>query len=308
MDKAKIQVIEKLPPPTLVYGVRSFLGHVRFYRRFIKDFSKITKPLCNLLMKEVSFEFNEECHHLHRSYRYEVPYDKEKSRLIRWILLLQEFDIEIKDKKGSENVVADHLSRLERDEPEISVDINEIFPDEQIFGVEKVPWYVDIFNYLAKSIPPPERGADQIVRRCIPEDEVLEILEHCHSSAYAGYFGASKTAAKILQSGFYCLLYSETHSTVALPTNDTKVVIEFLKKYIFTRYGTPRAIISDGCKHFINRQLEQPLKKYGVKHKVATPYHPQTNGFWESVSSTIGVGALSILGYETVEYGSQGYW
>ncbi|XP_022870851.1 uncharacterized protein LOC111390096 [Olea europaea var. sylvestris] len=47
------------------------------------------------------------------------------------------------------------------------------------------------------------RGADQIIRRCIPEDEVSEILEHCHSSAYAGHFGASKTAAKILQSGFY---------------------------------------------------------------------------------------------------------
>ena len=60
--------------------------------------------------------------------------------------MLQEFDIEIKDKKGSENVVADHLSRLERDKPEMSIDINEIFPDEQIFGVEIVPWYADIVN------------------------------------------------------------------------------------------------------------------------------------------------------------------
>lgn len=51
---------------------------------------------------------------------------------------------------------------------------------------------------------------------------------------------------------------------VALPTNDAKVVIEFLKKYIFTRYGTPRAIISDGGKNFINSQLEKLLNKYGV--------------------------------------------
>ena len=61
VDKAKIQVIEKLPPLTLVKGIRSFLGHARFYRRFIKDFSKITKPLCSLLVKDTKFEFSEEC-------------------------------------------------------------------------------------------------------------------------------------------------------------------------------------------------------------------------------------------------------
>ena len=61
VDRAKIEVIEKLPPPTSVKGIRSFLGHAGFYRRFIKDFSKITKPLCELLMKDAVFNFNEEC-------------------------------------------------------------------------------------------------------------------------------------------------------------------------------------------------------------------------------------------------------
>ena len=61
VDKAKIDVIEKLPPPMNVKGVRSFLGHAGFYRRFIKDFSKVTKPLSNLLNKDVAFVFNEEC-------------------------------------------------------------------------------------------------------------------------------------------------------------------------------------------------------------------------------------------------------
>ncbi|KAL4361219.1 hypothetical protein GQ457_04G019150 [Hibiscus cannabinus] len=51
VDKAKVEVIEKLPPPAIVKGIRSFLGHVGFYKRFIKDFSKISKPLCNLLQK-----------------------------------------------------------------------------------------------------------------------------------------------------------------------------------------------------------------------------------------------------------------
>ena len=61
VDRAKIKVIEKLPPPTSVKAVRSFLGHVGFYRCFIKDFSKITKPLCNLLLKNVPFNFTDEC-------------------------------------------------------------------------------------------------------------------------------------------------------------------------------------------------------------------------------------------------------
>ena len=61
VDRAKIDVIEQLPPPTNVKGVRSFLGYASFYRRFIKDFSRITRPLTNLLAKDTQFNFDEEC-------------------------------------------------------------------------------------------------------------------------------------------------------------------------------------------------------------------------------------------------------
>jgi hypothetical protein len=61
VDRAKIEAIDKLLPPTTVKGVRSFLGHAGFYRRFIKDFSKISKPLCSLLLKDIKFQFDEEC-------------------------------------------------------------------------------------------------------------------------------------------------------------------------------------------------------------------------------------------------------
>ena len=61
VDKSKIEVIEKLPPPTSVKGIRSFLGHAGFYQRFIKDFSKIAKPLTNLVAKDAPFEFNDAC-------------------------------------------------------------------------------------------------------------------------------------------------------------------------------------------------------------------------------------------------------
>ena len=61
VDKAKIETIEKLPPPSSVKGIRSFLGHAGFYRRFIKDFSKIAKPLSNLLVQGAPFEFDDRC-------------------------------------------------------------------------------------------------------------------------------------------------------------------------------------------------------------------------------------------------------
>ncbi|XP_027351234.1 uncharacterized protein K02A2.6-like [Abrus precatorius] len=65
----------------------------------------------------------------------------------------------------------------------------------------------------------------------------------------------------------------------AIPTrsNDAKVVISFIRKDIFARFGVPRFLISDGDAHFCNKYLEAVLIKYGVKHKVATPYHPQTS-------------------------------
>jgi hypothetical protein len=62
VDRAKIKVIEQLPPPINVKGIRSFLGHVGFYRRFIKDFSQITRPLTSPLAKDTPFIFNDECH------------------------------------------------------------------------------------------------------------------------------------------------------------------------------------------------------------------------------------------------------
>lgn len=61
VDKAKIEIIDKLPPPTSIKGSKSFLGHVGFYRRFIKDCSKVTKPLCSLLEHDKPFHFNKDC-------------------------------------------------------------------------------------------------------------------------------------------------------------------------------------------------------------------------------------------------------
>ena len=95
----------------------------------------------------------------HSAIKYLISKKDAKPRLIRWILLLQEFDLEIKDKKGTENQVADHLSRIEQEkEAESHIPIQERFPDEQLLIVEQVslPWYADLANYLASGKAPPD--------------------------------------------------------------------------------------------------------------------------------------------------------
>ena len=91
----------------------------------------------------------------HSAIKYLMTKKDAKPRLIRWVLLLQEFDLEIKDKKGTENLVADHLSRLEG--PRDEVQVNDNFLDEQLLVMEDtnpVPWFADDVNYLvAKAIP-----------------------------------------------------------------------------------------------------------------------------------------------------------
>ena len=307
----------------------------------------------------------------HSAIRHLIAKKDAKPRLIRWVLLLQEFDMEVRDKKGTENLVADHLSRLELgDKSElVAGEINESFPDEQLFAVEDdlVPWFADYVNYLAANVVPPEfvgqrlkkfyhdvknyywddpflfkQGPDLIIRRCVPEREMKDILFHCHASPTGGHFGGARTAAKVLECGFYWpTLYKDSYDyvkrcdrcqrvgnisrrhempltnilevelfdvwgidfmgpyppsfgnlyillavdyvskwveAVATSTNDAQVVVKFLKKNIFSRFGTPRAIISDEGTHFANKIFDSLMEKYGIKHKMALGYHPQSNG------------------------------
>jgi len=92
----------------------------------------------------------------HATLRYLLKKKESKPRLIRWILLLQEFDLEIKDKKGSENHMADHLSRLRTKDIQTET-IRETFPDEQLYVLHSStkPWHADLVNYLVtKEFPP----------------------------------------------------------------------------------------------------------------------------------------------------------
>ena len=84
----------------------------------------------------------------HSALKYLLTKQNAKARLIRWVILLQEFNLQIKDKKGVENVVADHLSRLTIAHNTHDPPINDEFPKESLLLVESTPWYAHITNYL----------------------------------------------------------------------------------------------------------------------------------------------------------------
>ena len=151
----------------------------------------------------------------HSALKYLLTKHNAKARLIRWVLLLQEFNLEIKDKKGVENVVADHLSRLTIAHNTHYPPINDKFLEESLLLVEHTPWYSHIANYLATSEVPidwkaPDRKfffakihsyyweepflykycADQIIRKCVPEVEQQGILSHFHEDACGGHFAS----------------------------------------------------------------------------------------------------------------------
>ena len=92
----------------------------------------------------------------HSALKYLLTKQDTKARLIRWILLLQEFNLQIKDKKGVENVVADHLSRLAIAHNSHSLPINDDFPEESLMLMEVAPWYAHIANYLVTGEVPSE--------------------------------------------------------------------------------------------------------------------------------------------------------
>jgi hypothetical protein len=159
----------------------------------------------------------------HAALRHLMAKKETKPRLIRWILLLQEFDLEIPDKKGFDNVVADHLSRIFLESSLIPV--HDSFPDEQLLEItpQGIPWYADIVNYLVTGKVPSywtkqakdhffkqirsyfwedlelfKYCADQIIHRYVPQGEIHSILTFSHTLACGGHFSVQKTMAKVL--------------------------------------------------------------------------------------------------------------
>ncbi|RDY13939.1 Pro-Pol polyprotein, partial [Mucuna pruriens] len=163
------------------------------------------------------------------------------------MLLLQEFKIEIRDKKDAENSIADHLSRIEREsEP---MPIRDEFPDEQLLHIKTSHQRHPIYarkNYIWDD--------PYLWRFC--SDKGIDFM---------GPFPVSNGYAYILLAVDYVSRWVEA---IATKTNDAKVVVDFLK------FGVPKALISDQGSHFCNKAMASLLQKYGVTHRVATAYHP----------------------------------
>ncbi|GJW01376.1 putative nucleotidyltransferase, ribonuclease H [Tanacetum coccineum] len=302
VDKAKIDVIAKLPYPTNVKGVRSFLGHAGFYHSFIKDFFMISKPMTQLLLKDARFDFSDDCKKAFNILKeklttapiiispdWNIPfelmcnaidfavgtvlgqridgkfkpiyyasnilnnaqehYTTIENKLLAVVFAFDKFrfNIEIKDKKGAENLAANHLSRLENLNMEVLIEqeIADEFPDKHLMMLKA------------------KLNDDNVMRRCVVGSEIFEILGHCHSGPTGGHHSASITRRKVYESGFfwpsifkdakdygldfigpfpdsrgnkYTLVavdyMSKWVEAQAHPTNDARVVVKFLRGYL----------------------------------------------------------------------------
>nr|XP_009803351.1 PREDICTED: uncharacterized protein LOC104248740 [Nicotiana sylvestris] len=316
VDKAKVEVIEKLPPPISVKGIRTCRllekdVAFKFDDACLKAFEElkgrlVTAPIIISPDWEQPFELmcdasdlvvgavlgqrrNKIFHSIYYAsktlnpaqmnytvtekellavvwafdkFRYLFEKKDAKSRLIRWVLLLQEFYLEIRDCKGAEKQVLLAITS------------------------STAPWYADYVNFIANGL----------VWRCVPEEEMNAILHSFHASPYGGHHGGDRTAQKVLQSGFYWpKLFRDAHAFVKMCdrcqrtgtiTKKHEMSLQnILVVELFDVWGIDfmgpfpysnghRVLISDGGTHFCNKLLNNVLAKYGVKHKVSTAYHP----------------------------------
>ncbi|GKC31194.1 reverse transcriptase domain-containing protein, partial [Tanacetum coccineum] len=240
VDRAKVDVIAKLPHPTTVkvlgqrknkhfqpihYASKTMTEAQAHYTTTEKELLAVVyafEKFRSYLVLSKSIVYTD-----HSAIKYLFVKKDAKPRLMRWILLLQEFDVVIRVKKEAENLAADHLSRLENPHQDKlkNKEITETFPLETLgsvaLHVDSTPWFADFANYHAgkfvvKGMSSQQKSkffkdvkhyfwddpflfkicADQMIRRCVHGKEALNILEACHNGPTGGYHGANLTAKK----------------------------------------------------------------------------------------------------------------
>nr|GEV39762.1 reverse transcriptase domain-containing protein [Tanacetum cinerariifolium] len=296
VDKAKIKVISKLPHPTTVKGIRSLLGHAGFYRRFIKDFSKISRPMTHLLEKNSPFIFSNDCIQAFRTLMEKLTEAP--------ILIAPNWDqpFELMCDTSDYAVGAVLGQRVEKHFQPIHYASKTMTQAETnytttgkemlavVYAFEKFRSYLIMNKSLVYT--------DHSALKCVAGQEAIDILKACHSGPPGGHYGPttqprrSLTQGKISQrdempqnsiqvceifnvwgidfmgpfpsskGNKYILVVvdylSKWVEAKALPTNDASVVVKFLKS-LFSRFGTPKAIISD--REVTNRGLKRILER-----------------------------------------------
>ncbi|RVW78633.1 Retrovirus-related Pol polyprotein from transposon 17.6 [Vitis vinifera] len=170
VDKAKVELIVKLPSPTTVKGVRQFLGHAGFYRRFIKGFSSLSKPLCELLAKDAKFIWDERCQNSFdqlKKFLTTTPIVRAPNWQLPFELMCD----------ASDFAIGAVLGQREDGKPYVIYYASKTLNEAQR-------------NYTTTE---KEFSCDQIIRKCVPEDEQQGILNHCHENACGGHFASQKT-------------------------------------------------------------------------------------------------------------------
>ncbi|GJR86711.1 reverse transcriptase domain-containing protein [Tanacetum coccineum] len=229
VDKAKINVISKLPPPTNIKDT-------------LFEFDDECKKAFELLKEKLP------CAPVIVSPNWNLPFELmcDASDFAVGVVLSQkdEFDIEIKDRKGTENDAADHLSRIENEEISDDSEVDDNFPRETLMEINTrdEPWFADFTNYLVADIIPKGMTyqqknkffsnlkhyfweepylfkvcSDGMIKRCISGPETRTILDQCHHRPTGGHYGPNVTAKKVLDLGFYwSTIIKEAHTLVCL--------------------------------------------------------------------------------------------
>nr|GEX36707.1 reverse transcriptase domain-containing protein [Tanacetum cinerariifolium] len=309
VDKSKVDVIAKLPHPTIIKGV--ILGqHQEKHFRPIHYASKtMTEAESNYTMTEkemlaVVYAFEKFQSYLimnksivytdHSALKYLFAKKDSKARLLRWVLLLQEFTLKVIDTKGVENLATDHLSRLENLHQNFSDFANYHAGNFVVKGMssqQKNKFLKDVKHYFWDDPFLFKIYADQVIRRCVHGQEAVDILKACHNGPTGGHHGPNYTAKKVFDSGFYWpTIYRDAQDLVKscdvyqrqgkisqrdeMPQNSIQVCeisdvwgIDFMGSFPSSR-GNKYILIA----------FTKAMRKYGVTHRLATPYHPQISG------------------------------
>nr|GFA50317.1 reverse transcriptase domain-containing protein [Tanacetum cinerariifolium] len=255
VDKAKVDVITKLPHPTTVKGIRSFLGHVGFYRRFIQDFSKIAQPITHLFEKDTPFFFSKECVEAFQRFKRKLT----KAAILiapdwdmPFVLMYDASDFAIGailGQRQEKHFRPIHYASKTRPRQ------NRITPYRKgnVLLLQEFTFKV-IDTKRAKNL-----AADHLSRLENPHQNVLDSKEINESFPLETLNLVSTPGCEALFLGdpFLFKIYADQ---------------------VIRRFGTPQAIISDRGTHFCNDQFAKVMLKFGVTHRFATPYHPQTSG------------------------------
>ncbi|GJY26865.1 putative reverse transcriptase domain-containing protein, partial [Tanacetum coccineum] len=283
VDPSKIEAVKNWKAPRTPNEVRSFLGLVGYYRRFIENFSKIAKSLTILTQKSKTFDWGEE---------QELAFQTLKDMLCkerRWIELFSDYDCKIRYHLGKVNVVADTLSRKERVKPKRVRSMNMILQlsiKDTILAAQKE----DVDEVAAL-----QKGLDEMIKQ--RSDGTLYYLERIwvplKGEKWEGIAMDFVTKLPRTSSGhdtIWVIVDRLTKSAHFLPMREDYKMERLARLYlneIVARHGVPISIISDRDSRFTSRFWQSMQEALGTRLDMSTAYHPQTDGQSERTIQTL---------------------